>query len=80
MTVNASWGARSKSRLRPGERRREREHEVRPMLHIDIPTLEFKALAATTSDACVLIYVPTSPLAENAQVQPHRIRGSPERG
>jgi hypothetical protein len=38
------------------------------MLHIDIPTLpEFKALAATRSDACVSIYVPTSPLAENAQ-------------
>jgi hypothetical protein len=38
------------------------------MLHIDIPTLpEFKALAATRSDACVSIYVSTSPLAENAQ-------------
>jgi hypothetical protein len=38
------------------------------MLHIDIPTLrEFKALAATRSDACVSIYVPTSPLTENAQ-------------
>jgi hypothetical protein len=38
------------------------------MLHIDIPTLaEFKALAATRSDACVSLYVPTSPLAEDAQ-------------
>ena len=33
------------------------------MLHVDIPTLaEFKALAATRSDACVSLYVPTSPL------------------
>jgi hypothetical protein len=38
------------------------------MLHIDIPTLaEFKALAATRSGACVSLYVPTSPLAEDAQ-------------
>ncbi len=38
------------------------------MLHIDIPTLpEFKALAATRSDACVSLYVPTSPLAEDTQ-------------
>jgi hypothetical protein len=38
------------------------------MLHIDIPTLpEFKALAATRSDACISLYVPTSPLAEHTQ-------------
>src|SRR4030081_2013610 len=38
------------------------------MLHIDIPTLaEFKALAATRSGACVSLYVPTSPLAKDAQ-------------
>jgi hypothetical protein len=38
------------------------------MLHIDIPTLaEFKALAATKSDACVSLYVPTSPLSEHAR-------------
>jgi len=38
------------------------------MLHIDIPTLaEFKALAATKSDACVSLYVPTSPLSERAR-------------
>jgi hypothetical protein len=37
------------------------------MLHIDIPTLaEFKALAATRNEACVSLYVPTSPLAEHA--------------
>lgn len=40
----------------------------RSMLHIDIPTLaEFKALAATKSDACVSLYVPTSPLSERAR-------------
>ena len=38
------------------------------MLHIDIPTLaEFKALAATKSDACVSLCVPTSPLSERAR-------------
>jgi len=39
-----------------------------PVLHIDIPTLtEFKALAATRSDACVSLYVPTSPLRQDAK-------------
>jgi len=38
------------------------------MLHIDIPTLaEFKALAATKDEACVSLYVPTSPLHDQAQ-------------
>jgi Bacterial archaeo-eukaryotic release factor family 11 len=38
------------------------------MLHIDIPTLaEFKALAAVKGDTCVSLYVPTSPLAGDAQ-------------
>ena len=38
------------------------------MLHIDIPTVaEFKALAAVRSDACVSIYVPTSPLSDHAR-------------
>lgn len=38
------------------------------MLHIDIPTLpEFKVLAAIKSDACVSIYLPTSPLPEQAR-------------
>jgi len=38
------------------------------MLHVDIPTLaEFKALAAVRSDACVSLYVPTSPLREHAK-------------
>jgi hypothetical protein len=38
------------------------------MLHIDIPTLaEFKALAAARSDACVSIYLPTSPLPAEAR-------------
>src|ERR1700722_8301822 len=37
------------------------------MLHIDIPTLpEFKALASVKSDACVSIYLPTSPLHQDA--------------
>jgi hypothetical protein len=37
------------------------------MLRIDIPTLnEFKALAAAKGDACVSIYVPTSPLHDQA--------------
>ena len=38
------------------------------MLHIDIPTLaEFKALAAVKADACVSLYMPTSPLSEHVQ-------------
>jgi hypothetical protein len=38
------------------------------MLHIDIPTLaEFKALAAMRADACVSLYMPTSPLSEHVQ-------------
>ena len=38
------------------------------MLHIDIPTLaEFTALAATKSDACVSLYLATSPLSEHAR-------------
>lgn len=38
------------------------------MLHIDIPTLaEFKALAAIKSDACVSLYLPTSPLPHEAR-------------
>jgi hypothetical protein len=42
------------------------------MLHIDIPTLaEFKALAAVKSDACISIYLPTSPLHDHARF--HRI-------
>jgi hypothetical protein len=37
-----------------------------PVLHIDIPTLpEFKALAAARSDACVSLYVPTSPVTDD---------------
>ena len=38
------------------------------MLHIDIPTLaEFKALAAMRADACVSLYLPTSPLSEHVE-------------
>jgi Bacterial archaeo-eukaryotic release factor family 11 len=38
------------------------------MLHIDIPTLsEFKALAATTGEACVSLYVATSPSPDHAR-------------
>src|SRR6266404_3968594 len=48
--------------------RRERRLSEGPMLHIDIPTLaEFKALAATKDEACVSLYVPTSPLHDQAQ-------------
>jgi hypothetical protein len=37
------------------------------MFHIDVPTLpEFRTLAAIRSDACVSIYVPTSPLGDHA--------------
>src|ERR1700736_6059613 len=40
-----------------------------PMLHIDIPTLaEFKALAQIKGETCVSLYLPTSPLGENARV------------
>ncbi|MBX9590802.1 MAG: hypothetical protein K2X43_15945 [Hyphomonadaceae bacterium] len=36
------------------------------MLYVDIPTLpEFRALAATRADACVSIYLPTTPVTQN---------------
>jgi hypothetical protein len=36
------------------------------MLHIDIPTLaQFKALAQIKGEACVSLYLPTSPLVED---------------
>src|SRR5258707_4529498 len=39
------------------------------MLHIDIPTLaEFKALAQVKGETCVSLYLPTSPLGENAKL------------
>src|ERR1700726_3429541 len=39
-----------------------------PMLHIDIPTLaEFKALAEVKGQTCVSLYLPTSPLDDNAR-------------
>jgi hypothetical protein len=35
------------------------------MLYVDIPTLpEFKALATVRGDACVSIYLPTTPLPQ----------------
>jgi hypothetical protein len=38
------------------------------MLRIDIPTLaEFKALAIQRADACVSLYLPTSPLQSEAR-------------
>lgn len=38
------------------------------MLYVDIPTLpELKALAVTRADPCVSIYLPTTPLTEDAQ-------------
>ena len=37
------------------------------MLHVDIPTLaEFKALAAVKGETCVSLYMPTSPLPDEA--------------
>src|SRR6202158_1496672 len=39
------------------------------MLHIDIPTLaEFKALAQVKGETCVSLYLPTSPLGDNAKL------------
>jgi len=41
--------------------------DEKTMLRIDVPTLaEFKALAATKGEVCVSIYVPTSPLHDQA--------------
>jgi hypothetical protein len=38
------------------------------MLHIDIPTLaEFKTLAQVKGETCVSLYLPTSPLGDNAK-------------
>src|ERR1700676_2263759 len=40
-----------------------------PMLHIDIPTLaEFKALAQIKGETCISLYLPTSPLGDDARV------------
>src|SRR5258708_34685855 len=40
-----------------------------PMLHIDIPTLaEFKTLAQVKGETCVSLYLPSSPLGENAKL------------
>jgi hypothetical protein len=39
------------------------------MLHIDIPALaEFKALAQVKGETCVSLYLPTSPLGDNAKL------------
>jgi len=39
------------------------------MLHIDIPTLaEFKALAQIKGETCISLYLPTSPLGDDARV------------
>jgi hypothetical protein len=39
------------------------------MLHIDIPTLaEFKTLAQVKGETCVSLYLPTSPLGDNAKL------------
>jgi hypothetical protein len=47
---------------------RQRRRIEAAMLNIDIPTLaEFKLLASTRSDACISLYVPTSPLHEHAR-------------
>jgi Bacterial archaeo-eukaryotic release factor family 11 len=38
------------------------------MLYVDIPTLpEFRALAATRADACVSIYLPTTPVSQGTR-------------
>lgn len=40
--------------------------QVPTMLYVDIPTLpEFKALATVRADACVSIYLPSSPLPQD---------------
>jgi Bacterial archaeo-eukaryotic release factor family 11 len=40
-----------------------------PMLHIEIPTLaEFKALAQIKGETCVSLYLPTSPLGDDAKL------------
>src|SRR3954470_3538839 len=47
-----------------------------PMLHIDIPTLaEFKALAQVKGETCVSLYLPTSPLGENAKLNRTGVQG-----
>jgi hypothetical protein len=39
------------------------------MLHVDIPTsLEIRALIKTRADACVSIYLPTTPETQNVTV------------
>jgi hypothetical protein len=45
------------------------------MLYLDIPTLDqFKALAQIRADACVSLYVPTTPLSQDAQASRIELR------
>jgi hypothetical protein len=49
--------------------------EETPMLYVDIPTLpELRALAATRADACVAIYLPTTPLSQVSAVSRTELR------
>lgn len=49
------------------------------MLHVDIPTLaEFRALAEVRSDACLSLYVPTSPLTQEAAASRIELRNLSE--
>src|SRR5947207_4757142 len=45
------------------------------MLYVDIPTLDqFKSLAQIRADACVSIYVPTTPLSQEIQASQIELR------
>src|ERR1700737_1094960 len=68
MAINAGRRCFGQYRNQDREFARQRWQSEGPMLHIDIPTLaEFKALAQIKGETCVSLYLPTSPLGDNAR-------------
>jgi hypothetical protein len=68
MAINAGRRCFGQYRNQDREFSRRRWQSEGPMLHIDIPTLaEFKALAQIKGETCVSLYLPTSPLGDNAR-------------
>src|ERR1700738_2469176 len=68
MAINAGRRCFGQYRNQDREFARQRWQSEGPMLHIDIPTLaEFKAFAQVKGETCVSLYLPTSPLGDNAK-------------
>src|SRR5258707_11183334 len=68
MAINAGVGREGQYRNRNRMNVSAPARSEGAMLHIDIPTLaEFKALAQVKGETCVSLYLPTSPLGDNAK-------------